>query len=292
MAHNKKRKKIRGSVNVVTSCISTTLVLVLLGSVVFFVHIARNFSHNIKENFAISLLLDDEISKDQIKAFQDRIEKLPCTKEVNFISKEKALEIQSEALGTDPTEFMKENPMPASFEIHLKADYTNRDSLIDIIPALKKEQFVLEISYPENLMDSLNENIRRLSTVMLIVALLLAFVSFALINNTIRLSVHSRRFLIYTMALVGASWSFIRRPFIAQAFWIGFASAMMASALLLAGIYAIETYEPNMIELVTASVLGITISTIFVCGMLLTLLCAYFSVNHNLNLSYDKLNRF
>ena len=78
MAHNKKRKKIRGSVNVVTSCISTTLVLVLLGSVVFFVHIARNFSNNIKENFAISLLLDDEISKDQIKAFQDRIEKLPC----------------------------------------------------------------------------------------------------------------------------------------------------------------------------------------------------------------------
>ncbi len=182
--------------------------------------------------------------------------------------------------------------MPASFEVHLKADYTNRDSLNKVIPVLKQDPAILEVSYPESLMDSLNDNIRKASTIMLIIAFLLAFVSFALINNTIRLSVHSRRFLIFTMALVGASWSFIRRPFIRQAFWIGFISALMAAALLLGGIYAMENYEPQMIDLVTWDVLAATLSVVFVCGMLLTLLCAYFSVNHNLNLSYDRLNRY
>lgn len=292
MANRRKKKRTRGSVNVVTSCISTMLVLVLLGTVVFFVMVAKNFSDSIKENFAISILLDDDITQSQAYTLQTKLKQLPCSRGVSYISKERAAQIQSQALGTNPSEFLSENPMPASFEVHLKAEYTHRDSLNKVIPVLKQDSLILEVSYPESLMDSLNDNIRKLSTIMLIVAFLLAFVSFALINNTIRLSVHSRRFLIHTMTLVGASWGFIRRPFIQQAFWIGFISAIMAAALLLGGIYAMENYEPQMIGLITWNVLAVTLAVIFVCGILLTLLCAYFSVNHNLNLSYDKLNRY
>lgn len=288
----KRKKEIRGNVNAVTSCISTTLVLVLLGMIVFFVTTARNFSDSIKENFAISILLDDDMTQAQAYRLQTRLKQMPCTRHVSYISKERASEIQSQALGTNPSEFINENPMPASFEVHLKADYANRDSLNKVIPKLKQDPAVLEVSYPESLMDSLNDNIRKASTIMLILAFLLAFVSFALINNTIRLSVHSRRFLIFTMTLVGANWSFIRRPFISQAFWIGFISALMAAALLLGGIYAMENYEPQMAELVTWDVLAATLAVVFICGMSLTLLCAYFSVNHNLNLSYDRLNRY
>lgn len=289
---SKKKQKVRGSVNVVTSCISTTLVLVLLGTVVFFVTVASHFSSSIRENFTVSLLLDDDLSQAQTYNLQTKLKAMKCARLVTYISKERALEEQSQALGTDTTKFMGENPMPASFEVHLKADYANSDSLKQVIPALKQNSSILEVSYPESLMESLNNNIRKASTIMLIIALLLAFVSFALINNTIRLNVHAHRFLIYTMTLVGASWSFIRRPFLIKAFWIGFVSALVAAALLVTGIYAIQQYEPNMISLVTWDVMTATLAAVFLCGILLTLFCAFFSVNRNLGLNYDKLHRY
>lgn len=288
----KKKQKIRGSVNVVTSCISTMLVLVLLGTVVFFVTLANHFSESLRENFTVSLLLDDNISHNAAYDLQTKLKKLPCTRYVNYLSKERAWKEQSEALGVDTSKFMTENPMPASFEVHLKAAYANNDSLRQIVPALKKDSSILEVSYPESLMDSLNDNIRKLSTIMLIIALLLAFVSFALINNMIRLDVHSHRFLIHTMTLVGADWGFIRRPFLNKAFWIGFVSAFMAAALLCVGIYAMVRYEPNMLSLIGWDVLAATLAAVFLCGILLTLLCAYFSVNRNLGLKYDKLYRY
>lgn len=292
MANNKKKhRRAQRSMNVFTSCISTTLVLILLGSVVFFVTLARNFSNSIKENFTVSLLLDDDIKKPHINELQKTLNALPCSRQVTFISKERALKEQSEALGTDPSDFI-ENPIPASFEVHLKAEYANRDSLRHVVPLLKKDKAILDISYPENLMDSLNENIRRISTVMLIIALLLMIVSFELINNTVRLWVHDRRFMIHTMTLVGASWSFIRRPFIVKAFWIGFVSSLFASAILLGGIYMMVEYEPKMLNLLSYEVLGITIGVTFAAGIILTLLCAYISVNKNLKMSYNKLHRY
>ncbi|MDD4759754.1 MAG: permease-like cell division protein FtsX [Bacteroidaceae bacterium] len=289
---SKKRQKVRGSVNVVTSCISTTLVLVLLGTVVFFVTVASHFSSSIRENFTVSLLLDDDLSQAQTYNLQTKLKAMKCARLVTYISKERALQEQTQALGTDTTKFMGQNPMPASFEVHLKADYANSDSLKQVIPALKQDPSILDVSYPESLMESLNNNIRKASTIMLIIALLLAFVSFALINNTIRLNVHSHRFLIYTMTLVGASWSFIRRPFLIKAFWIGFVSAFVAAAFLVTGIYAIQEYEPNMISLITWDVMTATLAAVFLCGILLTLLCAFFSVNRNLGLNYDKLHRY
>lgn len=292
MGNKKKTKNIRSGMNAITSCISTTLVLILLGTVVFFVTIARNFSTSIRENFTILLLLDDNISRQHVYELQTQLKQLKCSRGVTYISKERAQKEQAVALGTDSTDFLQENLMPASFEVHLKANYANRDSLNQIVPLLKRDVSILEVNYPESLMDSLNDNIKKVSTVMLIVALLLTIVSFELINNTIRLSVHARRFLIHTMALVGASWSFIRRPFLWKAFWIGFISALIAAVVLICGMYAIVNYEPQMLDLITDDVLAATIGVVFICGIMLTFLCAYVSVNKNLNMSYDRLNRW
>ena len=292
MGNKKKTKNIRNGMNAITSCISTTLVLILLGTVVFFVTIARNFSTSIRENFTILLLLDDNISRQHVYELQTQLKQLKCSRGVTYISKERAQKEQAVALGTDSTDFLQENLMPASFEVHLKANYANRDSLNQIVPLLKRDVSILEVNYPESLMDSLNDNIKKVSTVMLIVALLLTIVSFELINHTIRLSVHARRFLIHTMALVGASWSFIRRPFLWKAFWIGFISALIAAVVLICGMYAIVNYEPQMLDLITDDVLAATIGVVFICGIMLTFLCAYVSVNKNLNMSYDRLNRW
>ncbi len=278
--------------NAVISCISTTLMLLLLGLVTFFITFANNFSDNLRENFNITILLDDEITQKESFAFQTELKKLPAARLVSYISKEKALKEQAKALDIDSTEFMDINPIPASFEVALKAEYANKDSLKDILPLLEKHEGVLEVSYPQNLMDSLNSNIRKISGIMLVLALLLTLVSFVNINNTIRLSVFSRRFLIHTMKLVGASWGFIRKPFLIQALIIGLLSATLASCILFGCIYAITQYEPNMIALITWDVILWTIGVIFVCGIALTLVCAYFTVDKMLKMKTKKLYRY
>ena len=141
-------------------------------------------------------------------------------------------------------------------------------------------------------MDSLNSNIRKISSIMLVLALLLTLVSFVNINNTIQLSVFSHRFLIHTMKLVGASWQFIRKPFLIQALLIGLLSALFASIILFAGIYAITQYDPNTIRLITWEVAVCAIGVIFICGILLTLVCAYVTVNKTLRMKTDKLYRY
>ena len=266
--------------------------LVLLGTVVFFVIFAVHFSNTLKENFTVTLILDDEIGKKDAFQLQSDLKSMPCAKLVTYISKERALKEQSEALQSDPSEFMGVNPMPASFEIHLKADYANKDSLAHILPALEKRAGVLDVSYPQSLLESLNRNISRISSVMLIVALLLTIVSFVLINNTIRLSVFSRRFLIHTMKLVGASWGFIRKPFLIQALGIGLVSAILAASVLGGGIYALIQYEPQMRTLITWDVWVCSFGIIFLCGILLTLICAYLTVNSTLRMKTSHLYRY
>lgn len=292
MGKKNKQKNRRTSVSAISSSISTTLMLVLLGTVVFFVTFAFHFSNNLRENFTISLTLDDQIAHNDAYYLQQRLKNLPCSRLVTYISKERALKEQSEALGNDPSEFMDTNPMPASFEIHLKADYANDDSLAQILPKLRQTPMVLDVSYPKNLMDSLNSNISKISSIMLVIALLLTIVSFVLINNTIRLSVFSHRFLIHTMKLVGASWGFIRRPFLLQALGIGLTSALIASLILGCGFYALIQYEPQMISLITWDMLAATLGIVFICGILLTLACAYFTVNRALRMKSSQLYNF
>lgn len=288
-----KKHKSRGSLklNVLTSCISTTLVLVLIGIVVFFVSVASNFSIQLRENFVVTLMLDDDIPNNEAYSLQCRLKAMPCAARVRYISKEKAQKIQQDALGCDPAEFNGTNPMPASFEMRLKANYANSDSLAKTIPALKNEHYVIDVDYPDKLMDSINRNIRKVSSVLLVVAVLLMFVSFVLINNTMRLSVYSRRLEIRTMQLVGARPSFIRRPFMASAFWVGFTAAALACALLAAGIITLLDFDPTLTANVDWQVWAFTLGSVIGCGILLILPCAYFSVNKYLRMDADDIYR-
>lgn len=273
----------------ITAGISTTMVLFLLGLVVFFVLTANNLSVYIRENISFSAVLDDGVKETSIIKFQERLNKKNYVKQTIYISKEQALKEQTEAMGTDPTEFLGQNPFSASIEIKLKANYTHPDSIKWIEKELLKEKSIIELNYPQNLLESVNDNIRKISAFLLGLAVLLSLISFSLINNTIRLTIYSKRFLIHTMKLVGASWGFIRRPFMIRNFWIGVVSAAAAGAILTLSAYLAVKYEPELLAIITPESIVIVICSVLVFGILITTLCAYISINKYLKMKINEL---
>ena len=273
----------------ITSSISTTLVLLLLGMVVFFVLSANNLSTYVRENIGISVLVSDDMKEPEALKFQKSLNEKSYVKESVYISKEQALKEQTEAMGTDPAEFLGYNPFTASIEIKLNAQYANSDSIAWIEKEILTNKKVMEVSYPQNLIDSVNRNIQKVSLFLLGLAALLTLISFALINNTIRLAIYSKRFLIHTMKLVGASWSFIRRPFLVRNVWIGVLAGIMADAVLLGMAYMLVKYEPQLIEIITPNALLIVMASVFVFGLAITFLCAYISINKYLRMKASAL---
>ena len=272
-----------------TLCISTSMVLVLLGLVVFSVQTSRNLSHWVKENLTVTVVLNDEVSVGDAKRFQQDLVRRPFSKDVLYISREQALKEQTDAMGSDPSEFLGMNPFPATLELQLHSDYANADSLAWISDELRKNAEVTDVAYQVDLMDSVNRNLAKLNILLLVLAVLLTFISFSLINNTVRLSVYSRRFLIHTMKLVGASWGFIRRPFMRQGALVGVIAAMIAIIVLGGGIYALYYYEPNILAIITWRELVITALAVLVFGLVITLTCSYISVNRFLRMPAGEL---
>ena len=287
----KKRKKTRGrhGLQVVTLCISTTLVLILLGMVVFSVLTARNLSAYVKENLTVTVLLDDDVSVNEAHGLCRELCHRPYVRHIYYISKEAAQKEQTEAMGSDPSEFLGFNPFAATLELRLKSDYANRESLQWISKEIEKRPGVTSVSYQEDLMDKVNNNLQRLSFILLALAVLLTCVSFSLINNSVRLSVYSRRFLIHTMKLVGASWGFIRRPFLRRAVGVGLVAALLACGALGAGICFLFDYEPNLAAFITWREMTVVGVSVFVFGIVITALCAYFSVNRFLRMTAGEL---
>ena len=273
----------------ITAGISTTMVLFLLGLVVFFVLTANNLSVYIRENIAFSAILDDGIKETSIIKLQESLNKKDYVKQTVYISKDQALKEQIEAMGTDPSEFLGHNPFNASIEIKLNAGYTNPDSIKWIEKELMANKSILEISYPQNLLDSVNRNLQKISAFLLGLAVLLSLISFSLINNTIRLTIYSKRFLMHTMKLVGASWGFIRRPFITRNLWIGILSGAVANAILTASAYTAVKYEPELLAIVSPKSIMIVAAAVMVFGMIITTLCAYISINKYLRMKISEL---
>ena len=265
------------------------LVLLLLGIVLFFVLSANSLSTYVRENISFSVLLSDEMSRSQALDFQKELNKNSFVKETKYISKEDALKEQTKAMGTDPAEFLGYNPFTSSIEINLNADYANSDSLKWIEKSIKMNKKVLEIDYPDDLLELVNDNIRKISFVLLGLAGLLTLISFALINNTIRLTVYSKRFIINTMKLVGAKWSFIRKPILLKHVWIGITAAILADAILCGMVYLLIGYEPDIVEIITTLNIVIVMASVFVFGVLITSVCAYFSINKYLKMSANNL---
>ena len=273
----------------VTLCISTTMVLILLGLVVFFVLSARNLSAHMKENLTVTVMLKDSVTVNDAKLFCRSLYHRPYSRNIDYISQEEAQREQVKELGSDPTEFLGFNPFPATLEIQLKADYANRDSLKWITKEIKKDNRVSDIAYMEDLMDRVNANLSRVSIILLVLAVLLTFVSFSLISNTVRLSVYARRFVIHTMKLVGASWSFIRRPFLKQAVGVGIIAAILANGVLGAGVYGLYLTQPGVSDIVTWEVLAVTAASVLLFGIVITMLCAWLAVNKFLRMKAGEL---
>ena len=273
----------------VTSSISTTLVLLLLGLVVFFVLGAHNLSVYVKENINFSILISDDMKESDILKLQKKLDKEPFVKATEYISKKQALREQTEAMGTDPQEFLGYNPFTASIEVKLHSDYANSDSIVKIEKKIKKNTNIQEVLYQKDLIDAVNDNIRNISLMLLGLAVILTFISFALINNTIRLTIYSKRFLIHTMKLVGASWGFIRGPFLRRNVWSGILAGMLADAILMGTAYWAVTYEQELIQVITPEVMLIVCGSVLVFGVIITWLCAYLSINKYLRMRANTL---
>jgi len=289
MSKKQKKARSRRGLQVVTLCISTTMVLVLLGMVVFFVLSARNLSAHMKENLTVTVMLKDSVSVNDAKLFCRDLYHRPYSRNIDYISKEQAKNDQIKELGSDPTEFLGFNPFPATLEIQLKADYANRDSLKWIAKEISKDRRVSDLAYMEDLMNKVNLNLSRISIILLVLAVLLTFVSFSLISNTVRLSVYANRFVIHTMKLVGASWGFIRRPFLNQAMLIGVIAAILAIGILASGVYGLYLTEPGVLDIVTWEVLAITAAAVLCFGIIITALCAWLAVNRFLRMRAREL---
>ena len=273
----------------ITACISTTMVLILLGLMLFLVLSAHRLSVYVRENLNFTVLLNNDAPESAILALQKRLDSEAFVKASAYISKEEALKEEVETMGSDPVEFLGYNPFSPSIELKLHAAYANADSVAWIKERILADKLVTDVDYRQGLMDSVNRNISKLSIGLLAVAALLTLISFALINNTVRLTSYSKRFLIHTMKLVGAGWGFIRRPFLRRNIWVGLSSGVLADAVLVAAAYTLVSYEPGLLAVITTDILLWVMLSTLLFGVLITCMCAYISINKYLRLSAGDL---
>lgn len=284
-------KKAKGALGMqwLTTGISTTLVLILLGTVTFFILFAQRLSDSVKENLTVTILLNGDAEEADINRMQSVLRAEPYVYSLTYVSKEQALQEQVEATGADPSEFLGANPFTACLELRMNAAYANSDSLAWIVPALKSDNLADDVLYQKELIDTVNVNLRHISYVLLILAALLALVSAALISNTVKLSVFAGRFVIRTMKLAGAGYGFIRRPFMVRSFWLGLLSGLAADAVLALSVRFLLEYDPTTAPFVCPKMLLASGGAALGFGLLLTLGCTYLSVGKYLRMKAGDL---
>jgi cell division transport system permease protein len=272
-----------------TVIISVSLVLFLLGVLGLVIINARGLSDYFKESLSFSIMLDEESKETDIAMLQKEINSKPYVKSTEYVSKEEAATKLKKDLGEDFVTFLGYNPLSPSIDVYLKAPFTKPDSVTKIEKYVMQFPSVKEVYYQQSLLYLINENVRKISFFIMIISLFLFLIALTIINNTIRLSVYSKRFLIRTMQLVGATKSFIRRPFILKSIFQGLISGILAIILLLGLLYLIEkeffllfTFrEPNLLFMLGGAII--------LTGILINAISTFFSVNRYLSISEDKL---
>ena len=274
-----------------TTGLSTTLLLVLLGTTVFFVLASHNLSRSVRENLVVTLLLDDEVDSIAGQKMADILRTERYAASSAYISKSQALAEQTKAMGLDPTEFLEANPFNASIELHLTADYTCTDSIIMVTTHLKALPHIADVLCQRDLVERITRTLNQIGYVMLGLAVLLTIISFTLINNTVRLAIHARRHTIHTMRLVGASWSFIRRPFMVRSLWLGLVSGIIATAIVCGTLVAATRFDTTLAPFAPPTTLAIIAITVVAAGIVLTQLCSFVTVGRYLRMRSGDFHR-
>ncbi len=289
MAYKEKGTKRRLRSSYITSVISISLVLFMLGLMGLLILNANQLSNYVKENIGVSIILKDNIKEVETRRLQKTLDATSYVKSTEFVDKETAAkELQAE-LGEDFISFLGYNPLLASIDVKLYAEYANPDSIAVIEKDFKKFSQVQEISYQKSLVHLVNENVKRISLIILGFSALLFIISFTLINNTIRLSIYAQRFIINTMQLVGATRGFIRKPFMAKTLMQGILGALIANAMLLGIIYISQKELRQVINFTNVEMIGALFLFILLMGLFITWISTLFAVNKYLRLESRSL---
>ena len=282
MAEGKKVSSVSFFNSRLTSIISISLVLFLLGLVFLIGLLGNKLSVYVKENISFSIVLKDNQKEADIKKMQKTLDALPYIKSTEYISKEQAVKELEEELGENPETFLGFNPLQASIEVKLHSEYANVDSLQLIEKKIKKYTSVSDLLYRKDMMQMVNDNVKRVSLILLTLAVMLMAISFVLISNTIRLLIH-------TMKLVGATPGFIRRPFVRYNVVSGIFASIFAILMLTGALYYLQNELSGFVQLLDIKVLIIVYAGVLIMGILLSVTATVFAVNKYLRMGVDKL---
>lgn len=274
----------------ITTVVSLSLVLFMLGLLGIIILNTNKLSDNLKENIGIQIILNENAKEVDIQHFTKTLDASDYVKSTEFITKEDAAKRLQEDLGEDFINFLGYNPLLPSVKLHLKAAYANADSLSWIETDLQKSKLVKELVYQKSLVSIINENVKKISLVILIFSGLLMTIALALINNTIRLSIYSKRFIIKTMQLVGATQGFVRRPFVFKGIKHGIYGAIIAILMLVAVLYFAQKQLPELVELQDEKMLITLFGLVIVVGVIISWISTSLAVRKYLRLKSDELH--
>jgi len=269
------------------SVVSITMVLLMLGFVSLMIFNAKKLSDYAKKNIGFTVFIENGTKPAEISRLENALNIADYSVSAEFVPKEKAALIMNEELGKDFTKILGYNSLPNSIEVKLKPEYTSEDSIIVIKEKLKRFHFIKDVYYQKSLVSFINENVRKMSIVALIITVFLLMIAVSLINNTIRLSIFSKRLLIRTAQLVGATSSFIRKPFVVRSIISGILSASISSLIL---VMLILLLQDNFADIITIQGLMEIVIFIFTFGMIITGFSGRFAVNKYLRLKTDDLH--
>lgn len=272
-----------------SSVASISLVLLLVGVATLVIANARSVADYFKESMQVSVILKQDVSEADAAVYQMRIDKLRFVRESRLVSRDEGRRELEEMLGSDFLSVFETSPVPVSIDVSLHAPYVSADSLVFVKAELASSPLVDEVECQQALVDALNANLSRISMVLAVFIALMLFISFVLINNTVRLDVFSRRFTIHTMKLVGATRAFIRSPFLLRAVVQGLVSSLVAIGMLAGLLFLLKRSFERMFELLSSAALPVVMGVVLLSGVLICVVCTYFVVNRLVALDKDDL---
>jgi cell division transport system permease protein len=281
-----KRRLISSYFSVV---LSVFLVLFLLGILGFFIINSKKLADDFKEEIAMTVFFKNEANDTILKAFGKELKAAPFAKSFVYVTKEAAAKQHTDIIGEDFMTFLGENPLQNSYDIHLKADYVIKDSIAKIESRLRKNAMISDIVYDKQLVNLVNDNIKKVSMWILIISGFLTVIAVLLINSSLRLSIYSNRFIIKTMQMVGATKAFIRKPFVMRSVKLGMIGAGLAIIALIGVLIYIETNFPGLGILEDKLLVALVLLLVFGAGVLITWISTYFATQRFLNLRTDDL---